>query len=51
MLKQLAVNQFTDSDGDAYSDAAEIKGQSDPNNVNSPSPKLSEILMISLSKI
>ena len=29
------MNQFTDSDGDGYSDAAEIKGQSDPNNVNS----------------
>ena len=34
-VEAIIVNQFTDSDGDGYSDAAEIKGQSDPNNVNS----------------
>ena len=34
-VEAIIVNQFTDSDGDGYSDAAEIKGQSDPNDVNS----------------
>ena len=34
-VEAIIVNQFTDSDGDGYSDAAEVKGQSDPNNVNS----------------
>ena len=34
-IEKVIVGQFTDSDGDGYSDAAEIKGQSDPEDADS----------------
>ena len=34
-IEKVIVGQFTDSDGDGYSDAAEIKGQSDPDDADS----------------